>query len=99
MGPVLYDQVIVFYTQLLGALSISYIVCSLFENCQVSGWIHWLDSISYEVYLVHYMFVVGPVSMFGLTSWWIVNCMLVTIVTLMTAQIIHSLSDLIVRYF
>lgn len=97
-GTFLYDLDVVYYTHLLGAACITYIVFGLFKNQKIPGWIGWLDSISYEVYLVHYMFVVGPVRMFGLTRSWILNCIITTFVTLILAQIIYVIANRILHY-
>ena len=47
---------------------------------------------SFEVYLYHYMFVVGPVSLMHLTGSWLVNSICVLIVTWGVAVIMRKLA-------
>lgn len=54
-----------------------------------------LSCISFEVYLYHYMFCVGPVRLFGLTPWWAADCAVVLAVTLVVSYV----ANLVTRRF
>ncbi|MGN0171094.1 MAG: acyltransferase family protein [Lachnospiraceae bacterium] len=92
-GTVFYDRIACGYTQSLAVFGIFYLFVVLFQNIQPppqgGGFI---GEISFEVYLVHYMFCVGPVRLFGLTPYWVVNCILVTIISVVLAMILHGAS-------
>lgn len=96
-GTILYDRIICGYTQTVAAFCIFYIFAVLFEAVKPPKFIVWLSQISFEVYLVHYMFCVGPVSLFNLTPYWIINCVLVTVVSAFLAMGIHTVSRRILR--
>lgn len=96
-GMLIYDRMVVFYTQGIGAFCIFYMVGTFFEKSKVGKGIKFINDISFEIYLVHYMFVVGPVSLFGITQNWILDCILATLVSVITAAIIYNISK-IIRY-
>lgn len=48
-----------------------------------------LCHISFEVYLVHYMFCVGPVKLFGCTGWWGIDAVLVTAISVFLGSVLH----------
>ena len=52
-----------------------------------------LSELSYEIYLWHYMFTSGPVSIFGCTPFWILDCILVTVVSLTLAYINNIVAE------
>lgn len=54
-----------------------------------------LSRISFEVYLYHGMFCVGPVRLFGLTPWWAADCVVVLAVTLAVSYV----ANLVTRRF
>lgn len=91
-GTVFYDRIACGYTQDLAAFCIFYLFAVLFHNIQPPKWVGFIGEISFEVYLVHYMFCVGPVRLFGLTPYWVVNCFLVTIISVALAMILHGAS-------
>lgn len=96
-GTVLYDRIACGYTQSLAAFCIFYIFAVVFQNIQPPKWVSFIGEISFELYLVHYMFCVGPVRLFGLTPWWAANCMIVTAVSIALAIGINRLSEIILK--
>lgn len=54
-----------------------------------------IDELSYEIYLWHYMFTGGPLTLFGSTPWWITDCILVTMVTIIVALLMKKLATFI----
>lgn len=95
-GTILYERIICGYSQCLAAFCIFYIFSVLFGKRVPLAPVSFLSEISFEIYLVHYMFCVGPVRMFTLTSSWGVNCVIVTIVSIILAFIIHQISRRII---
>lgn len=93
----LYNRGIVTYTQVIVAFCIFYMFAVVFRKSKPFQGIEFISSISYEVYLLHYMFCVGPVRLFSLTSSWLLNCMIVTIITILAAFGLHKISALIIR--
>lgn len=84
-GTIYYDSIIAGYTHVISAFCIFYIVAYIFKNCDETKPISILNELSFEIYLWHYMFTEGPVRLFGLTPYWITDCILVSIVTLVIA--------------
>lgn len=91
-GTVFYDRIACGYSQSLAAFCIFYLFAAAFQNVQPTKWVRFIGEISYEVYLVHYMFCVGPVKLFGRTPYWVLDCMLVTVISAALAAIIHWIS-------
>ena len=61
----------------------------LSENAKI---VQLVDGISFEIYLCHYMFIVGPVSVMYITGNWIINSIIAVCIALLFAVILHKLS-------
>ena len=59
--------------------------------------VSFIASVSFEIYLYHYMFCVGPVRLFSLTNNWVVNCIIVTVLTVCIAIIMNIASRRIIK--
>lgn len=94
-GTVFYDRIACGYTQSIAAFCIFYLFAGAFQNRKPPKWVNSIGKISFEVYLVHYMFCVGPVKLFGLTPYWVLDCMIVTVMSMALAVIIHKVSCII----
>lgn len=94
-GTVFYDRIACGYTQSIAAFCIFYLFAGAFQNRKPPKWVNSIGKISFEVYLVHYMFCVGPVKLFGLTPYWVLDCMIVTAMSMALAVIIHKVSCII----
>lgn len=94
-GSTLYDVFIVGITQGAIALCLLCAVCSIKKLRSFSA-LRWFDTISYEFYLVHYMLIVGPVSVMSLTSVSAINCVIVAVVSLGLAWIIHVVGNKVI---
>ena len=94
-GTVFYDRIACGYTQILAAFCIFYLFAVAFQNRKPPKWVSFIGEISFEVYLVHYMFCVGPVKLFGRTPYWVLDCMIVTAMSAALAVIIHWISCLV----
>lgn len=94
-GTIWYDSVAVGYTQAGIAFCGLYVLAYFFKGKKIRKLAEYLSDISFEVYLYHYMFCVGPVRLFSLTHSWFINCMFVTLITFFIAAITHLLARFI----
>lgn len=94
-GTVFYDRIACDYTQILAAFCIFYLFAVVFRDIQPPKWVGFIGEISFEVYLVHYMFCVGPVKIFGLTPHWMLDCLIVTMISIAVATAIHKVSSVV----
>lgn len=88
-GTILYDRIIVGYTQSIAAFCILFIFAKAFETRQPTKFVQTISDISFELYLYHYMFVVGPISLFGKTPSWGTDCILAAMVSVGIAWMAH----------
>lgn len=96
-GSYLYDRITVSYTQAIAAFCIFYIIAYIFKNRKANRLILWISGISFEIYLYHYMFTVGPIKLFGISGNWIIDCIVVTVVVLIISMVMNKCSTLIIR--
>ncbi|WP_455542926.1 acyltransferase family protein [Intestinibacter sp.] len=90
-GSILYDILIVGYSHSmlgLGLFFIGFFISNKLKKNHM-GVIKYFDGISYEIYLVHYMFIGGPVSVL-FTKHSLINCLIVLIFTYMAALILNN---------
>lgn len=95
---IIYNVIIVGYTQAIIAFSIFYIFAYLGNKIKANSVIKYIDSISFEVYLVHYMYMVGPVRLMGLTNSFILNTIITIIASVITAILLKKISK-VIYYF
>ncbi len=50
-----------------------------------------------NIILYHYIFGVGPVKLIGLTSWYILDCVLIIILSVGTAYVMNKVSKIILE--
>ena len=55
------------------------------ENRKPGKMISFISAVSFEVYLYHYMFCVGPLQIFGRTYNWATDCVAIVMVTFLIA--------------
>ncbi|MBS7146787.1 MAG: acyltransferase [Intestinibacter bartlettii] len=99
-GSTLYDVLIVGYTHCLLGLSIFFIgfyIVKKFELNRFSSIVKKIDAISYEIYLVHYMFIGGPISVL-FTNNSIFNCFIVILFTYIFALILNKICYFIIKF-
>lgn len=96
-GSYLYDRITVSYTQAIAAFCIFYIIAYIFKNRKANRFVLWISGISFEIYLYHYMFTVGPIKLFGISGNWIIDCIVVTVVVLIISMVMNKCSTLIIR--
>ena len=96
-GSILYDVLIVGYTHSLLGLSMFFIgfhIVKQFKQDILFNFVKKFDAISYEIYLVHYMFISGPVSLL-FTNSTIINCIIVIISSYIIALILNKICKFI----
>ena len=96
-GSYLYDRITVSYTQAIAAFCIFYIFAYIFKNRKANKFVLWISGISFEIYLYHYMFTIGPIRLFGISGNWIIDCIIITIVVVSISIIMNKCSALIMR--
>lgn len=96
-GTILYDRIVTSYTQVIAAFAMFYIVAYLTQEKPMGLIMRFVSSISFEVYLYHYMFCVGPVRLFSLTENWLVECCLVTIISIVISCSMKKVSDRVAK--
>lgn len=96
-GSYLYDRITVSYTQAIAAFCIFYIIAYIFKNRKANKLVMWISGISFEMYLYHYMFTVGPIRLFGISGNWGIDCIVVTIVVVIISMIMNKCSGLIMN--
>lgn len=96
-GTILYDVLIVKCTHSLVAIGLFFIgfyMTSKLRNQFIDKIVKHFDKISYEIYLVHYMLINGPIAvLFSNSS--IINCFIVLICTYISALVLNKISNTI----
>lgn len=92
-----YNCIIVGYTQYIAAFGMLGVFAVIFAEKKSSKIIEWLCQISFEIYLYHYMFIVGPVSLMHTTNSWVISSVIVLSVTVVVAAGMHTVQKIINR--
>jgi peptidoglycan/LPS O-acetylase OafA/YrhL len=80
-GTIWYTRIIVPYTHMVAAAAIWLSFETVFQtDCAPPKAIQFAGDLSFEIYLWHYMFVVGPVSIFAMVNNWTAACIATTMV-------------------
>lgn len=90
---IFYSNVIVLYTQTIIALLAFKIICNF--RLKRNRILEYINNICYEIYLSHYIFIIGSFSIIYLTSNIIVNIFIGLIITLISAKCINITSKLL----
>lgn len=86
-GTILYESIIVGYTQIIIAICIIYSIAAFCLNLKPGKISTYLSNISFEVYLYHYMLCAGPICLYQFFPNWY----FATIVLLLTTLGISSI--------
>lgn len=100
---ILYVNIIVPYTQSIFGLSLFYLILQnvYYRDCtlKVSNLFLFLDKISYDIYIVHYIFCVGPFKMIGtITNNYFIDTILFLFMIVFCSIILHELVSLTNKY-
>lgn len=98
-NSIFYDDVIVLYTQSIFGVWI-FIFVSYFRkitnnNKDIINVVKYIDNISFEIFIVHYMFIVGPLRIMTFSQYSIINIVLVFVLSIISGVILHKVCDLI----
>lgn len=84
-GTRFYDCLTVTYTMYTAAFSIMGLFAIYMNSVRIPKWGEFICKISFEIYLCHYMFIVGPVSLMGETGNWLLDSIWVVFVSVVVA--------------
>lgn len=98
-GTRLYELIIVNYTHYIAAACIFMIFAGIFSYVKTIKSVEFIDSMSFEIYLCHYMFIVGPVSVMYITHSWIINDIIAICIAFLFAIILHRVSKIFRELF
>ena len=84
----------------IGLFSLLYYVCNFMINHvrnDVFEWISntvlkWSDKYSYDIYLVHHVYVLSPFALYELTTWRTMNYFLIAFCIISSAMLLHWIS-------
>lgn len=95
-GTRLYNHLIASYTQYIAAFALIAICGSLLSGVDKNKIVDRIGKISFEIYLYHYMFVVGPILLMKITGSWEINSVLVVAVTIIIAGVLERVGEMVV---
>lgn len=95
-GTVFYDCLVVFISHMILTLSI-FTLGKNYLNIKSNRFINWLDDISYFVYIVHYMFMVGPVRTMGITNSLLINTIITLVLSIVSAMVLQRVYRLFIN--
>lgn len=92
-GTVLYECIIVSITHFFLCFGIFYIIrkICLERNFSSNKIIDWFDGISFYVYIVHYIFMVGPLRTMGFTENILINSILTVMLSFVFAIVLKEI--------
>lgn len=93
----LYDRVIANYSSIVLSISLLFLCVNIFSDIKPKSFVQHLSAISFEIYLCHYMFCVGPLKVYGLTGNWVVESLAVVVISYMIARLVHFCSNKIIE--
>jgi len=89
-GSRIYDCIVAGYTQYIVAICVFLLFWSFLNERNPRAIVQWICNISFEVYLYHYMLIVGPLSFMSVTNNWIINSILVLFITAIVATLANK---------
>lgn len=96
-GTILYDRIICKYTQYVIAFSLFFIFGMIFNQVKPGKVCEYVCKISFEIYLCHYMFIVGPISLMNVTPYWLMNCAIVVTVSFLLASLLNIVNAKLIK--
>ena len=99
-GTVLYNTIVVCFTQILLTYSMYWLLDEVFKNVEIknNAMLNHFDAISYYVYITHYMFMVGPVRTMEMTQNGMINSGISVLLSWGTGIILYKIANSIVSY-
>lgn len=74
-------------------LTILYLTSRMLKD-SLPMWMKWLDSYSYEIYLTHHLYVLGPCSLLFFSDYKIIGVVFAIVATLVSAIVLKQLSKI-----
>lgn len=93
-----YTDAFTYYTHIIMAVWIIATFSLLTKSEKISKVIDALDGISYEVFLCHYMFLVGPIRVIGITEFFFIDSLLAIFLS-MVSGLLLSKCNIRISYF
>lgn len=80
---ILYNVGIVSFSNFICAFALFNIAKSIIkDSIHLPKFVSYLDNNSYYIYIVHYIFVIGPLSLMKITNYYVINCIIVIIISM-----------------
>ena len=97
-NTLLYETTITALTHIMMTIGIFIFIYKLFNKFKASSItqkiINYFDELSYYIYIVHYMFIVGPISVMNITNNFVINLAIFIILTIMSAYVLKICTDI-----
>ena len=90
VNPLVYEHNIV-------AFCIAVIFIYYFSNKKPTRIVKTVSNISFEIYLYHCMFGVGPIKISDLTRFYSLNCVIIILLSAVIAYIMNKFSDMVLK--
>ena len=83
----------------ISVLAVTYVATNLFVKRYDSEprWMKWIDSHSYEIYLTHHLYILGPCSLLFLSDCKILGVVLVILCTIVSSMVLKQLSKIFIK--
>lgn len=96
----IYNNIYTCYTQYIGSIWIMITAYCIYVcgKLKTNKFILFLDRISFEIFLTHFMFIDGPLNIMGLSGYYILDCLLVIICSVLSGWILSVLNNYILNY-
>ena len=98
-NTLLYGTTITALTHIMMTIGIFIFIYKLFCNFKASNvvkkMINYFDELSYFIYIVHYMFIVGPISVMNITNNFLINLAIFIIITIMSAYVLKICTNML----
>lgn len=75
----------VLYSHMMLGITIFLVLIQLLHSIKYNAFLHWSDSISYHIYIVHVLFILSPFSLMELTAFSVINYLFIIIATIVTS--------------
>ena len=102
-GSILYDYVIVIYEQIIFGIAIFMNIYYLFiqinnkMKVKENKFIRHMDKISFYFYIVHYMYLIGPVRVMGITNSFVINSVIAIIISYLSSNVLIKICGCITK--
>lgn len=97
-GTILYDLIIVGLTQVIASICIILLIKNInldkISNFKI---INLLDKYSFYVYITHYFFMTGPMSVMNVTSYFFVNMAIMIVSSIFYAIVLFKVNSLVLK--